>query len=117
MSFDYYYNQVPIEMRCLAPWQGNKHADEIWAVFYWLMICNTVGNKPVSCDTICERFNIYKYKKFRRIIKPLINTGMVNQMVSQFTVFDKYKWTYEVTEFGKAYYYTMIDLILPRGDA
>ena len=116
VMYEHYYDQVPIEVRCLAPWQGNKYVVEIWAVFYWLMLCDTVSNKLISCDVICERFNIYKYKKFKRIIKPLINTGMVSQKVSQFTVFDRYKWTYEVTEFGKAYYYAMLDLILPRSD-
>ena len=110
MLFDYYYNQVPIEVRCLAPWQGNKHADEIWGIYYYLFKQNTLGC-PLTSYEIRSHFKINKYKTFRKLIKPLICCGFVSQKTNMQDICDKNMLKYEITELGIEYMKIMVHLI------
>mgnify|MGYP003593413899 CR=1 FL=1 len=110
MIFDYYYNQVPIEVRCLAPWQNNKHADEIWGIYYCLFITR-LFSRPFTGDEIQRCFQIKKYKKFRQLINPLIDCGFVSQKTNMQDICDKNMWKYEITELGIKYMKCMVHLI------
>ena len=110
MTFDYYYNQVPIEVRCLAPWQNNKHADEIWGIYYYLFIKRSL-DCPLTSYEIRSHFKIKNYKTFRRLIKPLINCGFVSQKTNMRDICDRNMWEYEITELGIKYMKSMVHLI------
>lgn len=114
MTFEYYYSQIPLEVRCLAPWQDNKHADEVWGMFNFLIQIHM----PISYHNLFATFEIKKHKQFRKLIRPLLDSGMVSQrVINDGNIFDYRNWGYEATHFGHKYYDTMFDLILPRSDA
>ena len=110
MMFDYYYNQVPIEVRCLAPWQGNKHAEKIWTLYMHLL---HYEGRTTGIEIRIE-LDIKTYKRFRKLIKPLLNCGFVSQKISYILFTNRDYWIYEITPLGKEYYNAMTDLILPK---
>ena len=111
MPFEYYYSQIPIEMRCLAPWQGNKHADEIWGIYYYLFNKQNTLGCPLTSYEIRSHFKINKYKTFRKLIKPLICCGFVSQKTNMQDICDKNMWKYEITGLGIEYMKCMVRLI------
>jgi hypothetical protein len=115
MSSDECYKQVaeiPIEMRCLAPWSQNKHSDEIWKV-YSFMLQHSGAYTFYELTTI---FNVNKkFNRFRnKILKPLVTCGFINQSVTIGSMFNQDLWTYKITAIGKQYFIMLNNLIHPR---